>query len=264
MKPLRRIPLNWLAWQDVALYFARDLHGRRILDFGCGQGQVLSRLNKDNMLVGVDVRAEALNRCRTACGHQVHLARVGTGGALPFQSGAFEAALAVEVIEHVPDDRRTVAELARVVAPGGLLILSTPHRHWLSALDLGNLKFRAPRLHRLLLTKVGGMAPADFDARYGGGAGLIGDVSIQENPWHRHYSLADLKQLLAGRFQIERYYIFAPMARIIWPVATAIGWIAPSLGRWLKGLDHASRRCFASQGYDICVVARRCPDGEGA
>jgi SAM-dependent methyltransferase len=45
---------------------------------------------------------------------------------IPFEAGMFDAVLCTEVMEHVPDDRRGFAELGRVTAPGGLLLLSVP------------------------------------------------------------------------------------------------------------------------------------------
>jgi len=207
---------------------------------------------------------EVLGRAQLVGRQQVHLVLIAPRGDLPFRDGCFDAVITTEVIEHVPDDRKTIGELARVLVPGGLLILSTPHRHWLSFLDLGNLKFRFPRLHRFLLTCLGRVSDAAFENRYGGQSGLIGDVSVQANAWHRHYSLGQLQALLADLFQIERYYVFGPMARLLWPAGTAVGRIAPPLGRWLKRADHASRRHFASQGFDMCIVARRCAEGEPA
>src|SRR5215211_3431839 len=58
------------------------------------------------------------------------------GKALPFEDGSFAGALAFEVLEHVEDDLGLLAELARVVRPRGMLLLSTPvHRAMWSPLD---------------------------------------------------------------------------------------------------------------------------------
>src|SRR3989304_5032789 len=47
---------------------------------------------------------------------------------LPYASAAFDLVLSHEVLEHVPDDRRTVEEILRVLRPGGRLVLFTPNR----------------------------------------------------------------------------------------------------------------------------------------
>jgi SAM-dependent methyltransferase len=58
------------------------------------------------------------------------------GSRLPFEDGSFGAALAFEVLEHVEDDVTLLDEMARVVRPGGLLVLSTPvHASKWSPLD---------------------------------------------------------------------------------------------------------------------------------
>src|SRR5262249_57735133 len=55
-------------------------------------------------------------------------ARSGGGGAraLPFGDGSFDRVIAAEVLEHIPLDRRALAEIARVLRPGGLLAVTVP------------------------------------------------------------------------------------------------------------------------------------------
>ena len=59
------------------------------------------------------------------------------GEELPFAAGAFDAAWLGEVIEHVQDGLGLLAEVARVVGPGGRLVLSTPDHAWARRLWLG-------------------------------------------------------------------------------------------------------------------------------
>jgi SAM-dependent methyltransferase len=51
----------------------------------------------------------------------------GDALSLPFRDGIFDTAIAFEVLEHLPDPQRFFAEVARVLAPGGCLLLTTPH-----------------------------------------------------------------------------------------------------------------------------------------
>lgn len=202
---IRRVGLDWLSPERVAAHLAGDVRGLRVLDFGCGSGVLLDCLAGARVRAGVDVSQEALSRARARCGRDVFLVRVGIHGALPFADETFHLAVSTEVLEHVPDERLVLGEIARVLRPGGRLILTTPHKHWLSGLDVGNLKFRFPRLHAFFRVRMGGMSPEAFGRRYGGENGLIGDISVQVEPWHRHYSLDQLRRLTESILEIERY-----------------------------------------------------------
>jgi SAM-dependent methyltransferase len=70
----------------------------------------------------VDISAPALARLN-ACGARV---AQGTIHSLPFADGTFDVVAAFDILEHVDDDERALAELSRVAAPNGLLLLSTP------------------------------------------------------------------------------------------------------------------------------------------
>jgi SAM-dependent methyltransferase len=79
----------------------------------------------------IDASAHALNRLAARGGHTVP-----AKDALPFADGSFDAVLAFEVVEHVDDDTGLIEEMARVIRPGGTLILSTPvHGSMWSPLD---------------------------------------------------------------------------------------------------------------------------------
>jgi SAM-dependent methyltransferase len=96
----------------------------RILDAGCGTGNNLRHLAAWGRPLGVDVSAEALRFCRergvTAAG--------GSLLALPFADGAFDCVTSFDVIYHrwVTDDGAAVDEMARVLRPGGLLLVRVP------------------------------------------------------------------------------------------------------------------------------------------
>lgn len=100
---------------------------RRILDCGCGPGFATRSLRAlgAGRTTGVDASLERLLSGRGAGGAPPFAA--GALPRLPYGAGAFDAVLASEVLEHLPDDRAALAELRRVLAPGGLLALSVPH-----------------------------------------------------------------------------------------------------------------------------------------
>lgn len=100
--------------------------GRRVLDMACGPGIGAAELvaGGATSVVGADLDADALAEARAA-GH--HAVLCADAGALPFPGGAFDVIACFETLEHVGPDVAAVAELARVLAPGGTLYLSTPN-----------------------------------------------------------------------------------------------------------------------------------------
>lgn len=110
--------------------FAR-LDGARVLDVGCQAGALpVALAERGAEVTGVDVDAALLEGARLrAEGHGVRATFcVARAEALPFDDARFDAVTFVDVIEHVDDARRAVAELARVLRPGGVLYLFGPNR----------------------------------------------------------------------------------------------------------------------------------------
>lgn len=95
-----------------------------ILDAGCGPGGNSAWLAPHGHVTALDVAPEALRYVRE---RRPELAPVrGDVTALPFRDGGFDLAVAVTVVYAVPDDHRAVGELARVLRPGGALLLIEP------------------------------------------------------------------------------------------------------------------------------------------
>jgi SAM-dependent methyltransferase len=118
---------------------AAELAGAtRVLDVGCGDGQVgrLAAAIGVEIVVGVD---PTWNQVRVAAerGGGVHVARAGAA-ALPFAAGTFDAVVACLVFEHIRDVDDAIAEVARVLEPGGRFcfflnhpLLQTPNSGWI-------------------------------------------------------------------------------------------------------------------------------------
>src|SRR5262249_28156839 len=99
----------------------------RVLDLACGAGhgvRAIAGSVREAHGGGLDAATVAQARAATSDGSAVH--HVGDGTATGFEDGSFDAVLSMETIEHVDDEERFVAELHRVLAPGGVLVLSTP------------------------------------------------------------------------------------------------------------------------------------------
>jgi len=104
------------------------LDGRRVLDAGCGGGLVARELaDAGAEVVGVDRSMGSLGVARRATNGSFHPAQ-GRLERLPFADASFDAVVAADVLEHLPDLPAAVAELARVLAPGGSFLFDTVNR----------------------------------------------------------------------------------------------------------------------------------------
>ena len=107
-----------------------DLGGRLVLDAGCGGGLVARELAAAGaIVVGVDRSLGSLGVARRAVGDRGRFGPAqGRLERLPFTTGSFDAVVAADVLEHLPDLPAAVAELARVLAPGGSFLFDTVNR----------------------------------------------------------------------------------------------------------------------------------------
>jgi 2-polyprenyl-6-hydroxyphenyl methylase/3-demethylubiquinone-9 3-methyltransferase len=115
----------------------RPLLGRRAVDVGCGAGllsEPLTRLGAQ--VIGVDAAPENIAVARLHAEKQGLLIDYRQGGVEALAGESFDLVTSMEVIEHVADPASFVAALAGLLAPGGIMILSTPNRTPLSRLAL--------------------------------------------------------------------------------------------------------------------------------
>jgi len=169
-------------FHDVSYRFAApQVAGGDVLDLGCGSGYGSAMLAREaKSVIGVDVSAAAIEHARERYGCQnTTFRQISPTEGLPFESGTFDSAVCFQVIEHVQDDRRFVAEIARVLRPGGLAILATPDR---STRLLPGQKpwnrwhireYSATRLRRLLAAEF-----ADVSVQYMSGAEGVIDIEL--------------------------------------------------------------------------------------
>ena len=109
------------------------LEGKRALDMGCGAGllsEPLARLGAD--VTGADGAAENIAVARAHAGESGLTIDYRTGDTSAVTGETFDLVVSLEVIEHVTDAGTFVRGLADALAPGGLLIVSTPNRTRLS------------------------------------------------------------------------------------------------------------------------------------
>lgn len=107
---------------------AGDVHGRRILDAGCGSGPLTAALRaRGAEMTGFDGSPAMIEIARDRLGDGIPLHVADLGGPLPFADEAFDDVVASLVLHYLGDWTTPLAELRRVLRPSGRLILSVNH-----------------------------------------------------------------------------------------------------------------------------------------
>jgi ubiquinone/menaquinone biosynthesis C-methylase UbiE len=126
--------LNAYYCRPAILDLAGDVTGRRILDAGCGSGPLSAALrDRGAILTGFDASAGMLELARQRLGPDADLHVAELGSPLPFPDGAFDDVIACLVLHYLQDWTAPLAELRRVLKPGGRLIVAVDHP---AAIDL--------------------------------------------------------------------------------------------------------------------------------
>ncbi|MBA4047707.1 MAG: bifunctional 2-polyprenyl-6-hydroxyphenol methylase/3-demethylubiquinol 3-O-methyltransferase UbiG [Sphingomonas sp.] len=123
-------------WGSDAASFA-PLDGKRALDVGCGAGLLCEPLARMGATVtGLDAAPENIAAAKAHAAQSGLSIDYRTGSVEDLGDATFDLVTSLEVIEHVSDPVAFVRGLARALAPGGLMILSTPNRTMLSRIAL--------------------------------------------------------------------------------------------------------------------------------
>ncbi|MAU59959.1 class I SAM-dependent methyltransferase [Parvibaculum sp.] len=123
---------------DLNVLGLRD--GQRALDLGCGAGRHVHAMyyHAQCHVVGLDLGYEDVRKTRDGFGscpdmdpetQRAFSLTVGNALSLPFPDASFDKVLCSEVLEHIPDYKQAVAEIDRILKPGGTLAVSVP-RFW--------------------------------------------------------------------------------------------------------------------------------------
>jgi SAM-dependent methyltransferase len=198
---------------------------QKVLDVGCGNGYVLSRYAAAGAAVyGVDLTRTAveLSRARFALAGLRGQFAVGNAEHLPYPRGTFACICSMGVLHHLPDIGKAIAEIHRVLRPGGRFILMLYHRN--SALYRVGMAARRWRTGRSLDE-------------------MVREVDGSGNPKGNVYSRADMRRLLADFADVECFAgLFRPD-------------MVPKIGRYVPAYWWASleRRC----GWFLYAKARK-------
>jgi len=120
---------RWNARSQGAAFDALELGADdRLLDVGCGSGAAVRRAAPFvSRVVGVDLSPAMIERAlQLAAGLEDVEFRVAESSELPFEDGSFTAVLCTTSFHHYPDAAAAVREMARVLVPGGRLVIGDP------------------------------------------------------------------------------------------------------------------------------------------
>lgn len=101
---------------------------RSILDIGCGTGGDMLLLAPLGNVIGLDSSAEAL---RLSESKGFHLLKQGSAEALPLEDNSIDLVVALDVLEHIPNDEKATQEVLRVLRKGGIFLVTVPAYQWL-------------------------------------------------------------------------------------------------------------------------------------
>lgn len=215
----------------------------RVLDLGCAFGFATRMLRRRGYeTVGVDGSATYIEQARQADPTGDYLA--ADVAHVPLPDASFDAVLFLDVLEHVPNEREAIREIARMLKPGGALVLSAPHAGPLAWLDSLNL-------YASIVKRTGrGQLPPE-----------IGATGV-----HRHYKVAQLAALLGDAFEIRRIERTGlGLAELVHlPVLLLFRWLIPWEGAY-RVTAFAYYTAYLAEdalplgaaGYHVMVVARR-------
>lgn len=129
-RPLGKFSMYWFARRYFAALIRRYAPAggpeRKLLEMGCGLGDLLSLLQDDFTCIGVDLIPRSIENTRKIAPK----VDAYVGDATDFSryaDGELSVVVALHLVEHLPDPQRTLSDIHRVLAPGGLLFFATPH-----------------------------------------------------------------------------------------------------------------------------------------
>lgn len=196
-------------------WLSAHAQGPKILDSGCGDGSITADLAKRFKATGVDISEENLKKARTRGFRTV---KQDLGKKMPVKDNSFDTVISNQVIEHVYDTDFYLADIYRILKPGGILLITTP-----------NAASLTDRL-RVLIGKL--PIAAEVSTRY-----RLGD----KNPPAGHIRLYTFEQL---RHQLKRtgfkvveerttnfpFPIYLGLPGILKRLAIKLGRLKPSFG----------------------------------
>jgi ubiquinone/menaquinone biosynthesis C-methylase UbiE len=159
--------------------------GDRVLEIGCGAGNILAQIPSARRF-GIDLAESLLEKAARRLVKRGALVQ-GDAEHLPFRDHAWERVYCSEVLEHIPSPATALAEMRRMVAAGGVAVVSVPNERLINTLKA---MLRASGLYRVLL----GSRSGDYQM-----------PERMDDEWHLHvFDLAALLALIPPGLRVTR------------------------------------------------------------
>lgn len=215
LRPLRRTPFHpqWFMFrhQRRDRQWVADHARGRVLDVGCADSWARHVLSQCDY-VGLDYPTTASGLYGTR--PQVF----ADGASLPFASASFDTVLLLEVLEHVADAEQVLAEISRVLKPGGVLLTSMPFLYPLHDAPHDYRRYTAPGLTHAL--RQAGLQPGPVIPRNAGfeAAALLTAIACAE---------CVIEALRKRRWRL----LLAPLLILAIPLINVLGWLFALAGK---------------------------------
>ena len=222
--------------------------GARLLDFGCFDGYLLSRIRRRRSVqaVGIDISIVALKQAQQASDQEISLVGAGNGG-LPFFNEQFDVVICSEILEHVADLEETLSELTRVLKPGGRLYATMPN-------DLDRVWAPLRGVCRKVDEVEGHLRRMRLEEFCN--AGLRLGLQVERTQYRGFLFSAIWYRLLIYNPRIKRHGMATinSSSSVLATVAQRAAYGGMRAYLWADSLFSRSRRCM---GYDVAFVRSR-------
>src|SRR5262245_38475172 len=159
--------------------------GERVLEIGCGAGNVLAQIPGGG-LCGLDLAEALLAKAARRLAKRAALVQ-GDAEHLPFRDRTWQRVYCSEVLEHIPSPGAALAEMRRIIAHGGVAVVSVPNERLINRLKA---MLRASGLYRVLL----GARSGDYQM-----------PERMDDEWHLHvFDLAGLLAMIPNGLRVTR------------------------------------------------------------
>ncbi len=129
-RPLGKYSMYWFARRYYAALAQRYAppgdSNRKLLELGCGLGHLLGLLQDDFHCIGVDLIDYSIEQTRLNA-PKAEAYQMSADDLSRFETGTFSGVIALHLVEHLPHPQQTIAEVYRLLRPGGLWLFATPH-----------------------------------------------------------------------------------------------------------------------------------------